>query len=81
MSLKSIYTAPSRTDAVIICNLLQSAGIEATVRTDTANGNFPSLEVAEGVDVLVDESVAGEALAVLEEYRSGATAIDDDQAV
>ena len=81
MSLKSIYKAPSRTDAIILCNLLQGAGIEATPRSDTANGNFPSLELAEGVDILVDESQAEEALAVLEEFKSGATAIDEDQAV
>ena len=81
MSLKPIHTALSRTDAVILCNLLQGAGIEASLSADTANGNFPSLELAEGVDILVDESMAAEALAVLEEFESGATAIDEDQAV
>lgn len=81
MGLKSIYSAPTRTDAIILCNMLQGAGIEATPRADTANGNFPSLEMAEGVDILVDESMMGEALAVLEEFKSGATAIDEDQAV
>jgi hypothetical protein len=80
MSLKSVYSAPSRTQASIIRNLLQGAGIDAALRTDDANGNLPSLDVAEGVDVLVEESLEGEALAVLEEYRRGATAIDEEHA-
>ncbi|MDB5049553.1 MAG: putative prokaryotic signal transducing protein [Fibrobacteres bacterium] len=80
MSLKSVYSAPSQTQATIIRNLLQNAGIEAALRTDDANGNIPSLDVSEGVDVLVDESMAGEALAVLEEYRNGETAIDENHA-
>ena len=79
MSLVSIYSADSRTNATLIRNMLQSAGIDASLRTDDANGNFPSLDMTEGVAVLVDESHASEALALLEEYRRGATAIDEDQ--
>ncbi len=79
MSLKVIYTAQSATDAVFIRNMLKDAGIEAYLRTDDANGNFPSLDIAEGVDVLVDESALGDATAVMEEYHRGATAITDDQ--
>ncbi|HKP94643.1 MAG TPA: DUF2007 domain-containing protein [Fibrobacteria bacterium] len=81
MSLKTVYSAPSRTSAILIRNLLQEAGIDAALRTDDANGNLPSLDFAEGVDVLVDESRAGDALSLLEEYRRGATAIDEDQTV
>ena len=79
MSLKVIYTAQTGTDAVLIRNMLKDAGIEAYLRTDDANGNFPSLDVAEGVDVLVDESAMSDAAAIMEEYERGATAITDDQ--
>jgi hypothetical protein len=80
MSLKVIYSAPTRTDAVLIRNMLNDAGIDAALRTDDANGNLPFLDLAEGVDVLVDESVIGDANALMEEYYRGATAINDDQA-
>lgn len=81
MSLVPVYKASSSTQAVIICNLLREAGIEAEVRTDDANGLFPSIDLTDGVDVQVDESKVEEANAVLEEFRQGATAIDEDAEV
>ncbi|MDQ3001265.1 MAG: DUF2007 domain-containing protein [Fibrobacterota bacterium] len=79
MSLVAIYSSPSRIDSTLIRNMLQNAGIEAALRTDDANGNLPSLDLAEGVDVWVDESEVGEATALLQEYQKGALAIDEDQ--
>ncbi|MBW8887184.1 MAG: DUF2007 domain-containing protein [Fibrobacteres bacterium] len=81
MSLVPVYKASSSTQAIIICNLLKEGGIEAQVRTDDANGLFPSIDLTDGVDVMVDDAQVGEANALLEEFRSGATALDDDAEV
>jgi hypothetical protein len=81
MSLVPVYKASSSTHAVIMRDMLRGAGIEAELRTDDANGLFPSLDLSDGVDVLVDESKVGEAETVLEQYRRGETAIEDDQEV
>lgn len=78
MSLVSVYKASDATQAVIISNLLRGAGIEAEVRTDDANGLLPSLDLSEGVDVLVDASDAEEAGSVLEQFKRGETAIGED---
>jgi len=78
MSLVPVYKASSSTQAIIICNMLREAGIEAEVRTDDANGLFPSIDLTEGVAVLVDQSKVAEAEAVLEEFRLGTTALDDE---
>jgi hypothetical protein len=78
MSLVPVYKASSSTHAIIIRNMLRDAGIPAEVRTDDANGLLPSIDVSEGVDVLVDHSKAAEAETVLEEYRRGETAIGED---
>jgi hypothetical protein len=80
MSLKPVYTASSRTDASIIQNLLLEAGIESAMRTDDGGGMLPSLDLAEGVAVMVDETLLEEAKAVLDEYKRGATSIEDDHA-
>lgn len=81
MSLKPVFTARSRTDAILIRNMMRDAGIEAVLRTDDANGNLPSLDLTEGVDVLVEESQTGEAMELLEEYRKGGASIDEDENV
>jgi hypothetical protein len=78
MSLVPVYKASSSTQAIIICNLLRDAGIEAEVRTDDANGLFPSIDLTDGVDVLVDQAKVTEANSLLEEFRQGATALEDD---
>jgi hypothetical protein len=79
MSLIAIYKASDSTHAIIIRNMLRDAGIDAEVRTDDANGLLPSLDVSEGVDVLVDEAKAGEAETVLEEYRRGELEIGEEE--
>lgn len=79
MSLVAIFSSPTRTDSILIRNMLQNAGIEAAIRTDDANGNLPSLDLAEGVDVMVDEGAVEEATALLQEYVKGALSIDEDQ--
>jgi hypothetical protein len=78
MSLKVVYTAANKTNAILIRNMLNDAGIEASLRTDDANGNLPFLD-ADGVDVLVDESALADANTLLEEYNRGETAINEDQ--
>lgn len=78
MSLVPVYKASSSTHAVIMRNMLREAGIEAELRTDDANGLLPSFDLTEGVDVLVDESKVGEAETVLEQYRRGETALEED---
>lgn len=78
MSLVSVYKASNATQAVIISNLLRGAGIEAEVRTDDANGLLPSLDLTEGVDVMVDESEAEEAGTILEQFKRGETAIEEE---
>lgn len=80
MSLTPVYTASSRTDALIIQNLLLEAGIESSLRTDDGNGMLPSLSLAEGVAVLVDESAVEDAKALLDQFRRGETSIDEDHA-
>lgn len=79
MSLKVAYTAPTRTDAILIRNMLNDAGIDASLSADDANGNLPFLDLSEGVDVLVDEDAFADASALLDEYRKGSTAITEDQ--
>ncbi len=79
MSLVPVYKASSSTHAVIMRNMLREAGIAAELRTDDANGLFPSFDLSEGVDVLVDESAVAEAETVLELYRRGETAIGEDE--
>jgi hypothetical protein len=81
MSLKPVYVASSEADAHIVRHLMEGAGIEAALRTDDGHGLFPSLDLSEGVAVMVDEGRMEEAKAVLEEYLKGATAIEDDDAV
>ena len=78
MSLVPVYKASSSTHAVIMRNMLRDAGIHAELRTDDANGLFPSLNLSEGVDVLVDETQVGEAETVLDQYRRGETALQED---
>ena len=78
MSLVPVYKASNATHAIIIRNMLRDAGIAAEIRTDDANGLLPSLDVSEGVDVLVDDSRAGEAASVLEQYGRGETALEED---
>lgn len=79
MSLKVAYTAANKTNAILIRNMLNDAGIDASLRTDDANGNLPFLDMADGVDVLVDESALADANTLLEEYNRGETAINEDQ--
>ncbi len=78
MSLVPVFKAENATHATIIRNMLQDAGIEASLRSDDANGVLPMLDVAEGVDVLVDLSQVGEAEALLEQFKQGALAIEED---
>jgi hypothetical protein len=78
MSLVPVYKASNATDARIIRNLLKDAGIEAEIGTDDANGLLPSLDLAEGVAVLVDKARAEEAEQVLEQYKRGETALEED---
>ena len=78
MSLVPVFKAENPTHAVIIVNMLQDAGIEAHLRSDDANGVMPFLDVAEGVDVLVDDAKAAEAEAMLEQFRLGAFALEED---
>ena len=78
MSLVPVFKAENSTHAIIIRNMLQDAGIEASLRSDDANGVLPMLDVAEGVDVLVDLSQVGEAEALLEQFKQGALALDED---
>lgn len=78
MSLVPVYTAPNSPHAIIIRNMLQDAGIEADLRTDDANGVLPMLEASEGVAVMVDESRAVDAEALLEQFKQGALAIEED---
>lgn len=80
MSLKPVYNASSRTEASIIQNMLLEAGIESAMRTDDGGGMLPSLDLAEGVVVMVDETALVDAKALLEEYKSGGTAIEEDHA-
>lgn len=78
MSLKPVYTASSRIDASIIQNLLLEVGIESSLRTDDGDGMLPSLNLAEGVTILVSESAVEDAKSILDQYRRGETAIEED---
>jgi hypothetical protein len=78
-SLKSVYTAASETEAEIIRSLLLNAGIESQISSDDGGGMLQSLSYADGVSVVVDEASYGDAMAVLEEYRKGETAISEDE--
>jgi hypothetical protein len=78
MSLVPVYTASNTPHAIIIRNMLQDAGIDADLRTDDANGALPILDVAEGVSILVDDSRVAEAEALLEQFRQGAFAVEED---
>lgn len=76
--LKPVYTASSEPEAEIIRNLLTGAGIESQIFTDDGGGMIQSLTFASGVTVLVEEDVFADAMAVLDEYRKGATALRED---
>ena len=78
MSLVPVYKAENTTQANIIRTMLEGAGIEADLRTDDANGLLPMLDVGEGVDVLVDEMSQADAEALLEQFRKGETALEED---
>ena len=78
MSLVPVYKAENTTQANIIRTMLEGAGIEADLRTDDANGVLPMLDVGEGVDVLVDEMSQADAEALLEQFRKGETALEED---
>jgi hypothetical protein len=78
-SLKTVYTAASETEAEIIRSLLLNAGIESQISSDDGGGMLQSLSYADGVAVVVDEASFGDAMAVLEEYRKGETAISEDE--
>jgi hypothetical protein len=78
MSLIPVYKASNTVHANIIRNMLEEAGIGASLRTDDANGLLPSLAAAEGVDVLVDETQSEEAESLLEQFKQGATALEED---
>jgi hypothetical protein len=80
MSLTRVYVASSEQEAVIVKNLLDEGGVEAQISSDNAGGMLLPLQMAEGVAILVDEEDAEEAREILEEYRKGETAIDDDDA-
>lgn len=79
MSLKPVYTATSETEAAIIRNMLQSAGIESDMSTDDGGGMLQSLAYTDGVTVVVDEKDFAEAMAVLDGYRKGETALAEDE--
>lgn len=81
MSLKPVFNATSETEATIIRNLLQSAGIESDISTDDGGGMLQSLAFTDGVAVMVDEKDFGEAMAVLDGYRKGETALAEDEDV
>ena len=78
MSLIPVFKAENPTHATIIRAMLEGAGIAASLRTDDAGGVLPMLDVAEGVDVMVDDGQVGEAELLLEQFRQGATAIEED---
>lgn len=77
-TMKPVYTALSEPEAEIIRNLLSGAGIETQVSSDDGGGLIQSLTYASGITVLVDEQAFGEAVNVLEEYRKGETALNED---
>ena len=78
MSLVPVFTASNSPHAVIIRNMLQDAGIDADLRTDDANGALPILDSSSGVAVLVDESRLGDAEALLEQFKQGTLAVEED---
>ena len=79
-ALKPVYTAASETEAEIIRNLLASAGIESQINSDNGGGMLQSLDYTTGVTVMVDEPAYGDALALLEEFKKGETAISEEDA-
>jgi hypothetical protein len=81
MSLKPVFTAASDTEAEIIRNLLQDAGIESDILSDDGGGLLQSLSFAGGVTVVVDEKDLGDAMVLLDAWRKGETALaEDDEA-
>ena len=78
MSLIPVFKAENPTHANIIRTMLEGAGIPASLRSDDAGGLLPMLDVAEGVDVLVDEGKAAEAEEILQQFRLGALAVEED---
>ncbi len=79
--MKSVYTASSEPEAEIIRNLLSGAGIESQVVTDDGGGMIQSLTFSSGITLLVDEASYADAMAVLDEYRKGETALREDDDV
>jgi hypothetical protein len=62
-----VSTFSDKATAAAAVSLLQSEGIEAAIASDDAGGEIPSLDLARGVRVLVQEEHAEFAKALLEQ--------------
>ncbi len=62
--LKTFY---DKIEAEIVRGYLETSGIEVLVEEDDAGGFYPSLDLTDGVHLLVREEDYDEALAILDE--------------
>lgn len=77
-NLVKVFDTEQETEAMVVQGLLQSAGIDAYVQSLDATQNiYPGVG---GVTVVVREDQAGEATAMIEEFRAH-PATDADEAV
>lgn len=60
-----IATFPNEVEAQLAQATLSAANIESVIHTDDVGHMLPSLEQAEGVDLLVDGALASEAITIL----------------
>jgi hypothetical protein len=77
----SIYDAANSTDAHLVRNLLEQAGIASYIRGEYLQGGLGEIPVTGLISVCVDEADAHLAGEVLAEWRAGALEIPEDEEV
>ncbi|MBC7990339.1 MAG: DUF2007 domain-containing protein [Luteimonas sp.] len=77
----SIYDAANSTDAHLVRNLLEQAGIASYIRGEYLQGGLGEIPVTGLISVCVDEADAHLAGEVLAEWRAGVMEIPEDEEV
>lgn len=74
--LKTFY---DKMEAEIVRGYLETAGIEVIIEEDDAGGYYPSLDLTDGVHILVREEDYDDALAILDDVPAYDEDDDDDE--
>lgn len=75
-----IYDAANSTDAHLVKNLLEQAGIAGYIRGEYLQGGLGDLPVSGMMQVCVDAADAAQAEAILDDWRNAVPSSEDDEA-